>query len=171
ATLTEQQRDSWRTYARQHPRKNRLGDLTNNSGYQRFLSANFRCKRHDAAIPFLLAPCNPPLAPPLHTITASDAADTVTIALPPNTYLTPFDGLRLWLYLGAETASGVNFYSTPWRYADDNLYTDAWQTDPWTVPALGNLTAGNKIWTKLIAQDNNSGAISTPSPADVVVLA
>ena len=170
-TLTDTQRASWRRYARQHPRLNRFGQSCNTAGYNRFIAINFRRRRHDSTIPFLTAPTSPPLWPPLCAITADDSADTVTIVIPPATYQTPNTGLELWAYLGQEQPPGVDFYAGPWSYAGRNLFTSSWTSNPWILSVAAGLTAGNKIWCKLYAQDHNTGEMSGPFLASCEVLA
>ena len=169
ATLTEPQRKTWRQYARSWPRLNRWGQPSVNTGQCAFVRANAYIYRVNQTFPFTSAPPAGPLPPPAFNFTADGAADTVTIALPPITFPVPFAGLRLYAFVGPCTAAGVNYFSNPWRYAATNLFTAAWETDPWTFANPWPSDVGLKSWAYLVAQDNVGGQLSTRSQASQTV--
>ena len=161
ATLSEADRESWRTYGRQHPTPNRFGALTGSSGISAYLRAASYRYRLDQTIPFHAAPPAGPLHPPIITFTADAALDEITIALPPGNYDPPFNGLRLYIFIGKPTTQGVMYFSSPWRYAATNLFTDAWATTPWTFASPWPIASGQRTWADLLAQHDTEGQIST----------
>ena len=169
ATLTETQRATWRKYGNQWPRPNRWGNLTGNSGQNHFVRANAYIYRVNQTIPFTSAPPGPPLQRPAFTFTADGTADTITIALPPTTFPVPFTGLRLYAFAGEPTSQGVNYFSTPWRYAATNLYNGSWATTPWTFANPWPSDVGQRAWAYLVAQDDAGGNLSTRHQAHQTV--
>ena len=165
STLTEQQRNDWRSYAQQHPRPNRWGEYIQTSGYNNFVRTNSYRYRDAQAIDFPDAPTSPPLHPPTFTFTADVLADTITITLPPANYDPPWAQLRLFLFAGKPVSQGRNFFNAPWRYAASNLFNATWTTDPWTLASPWPIDAGKRMWCYLVAQHATEGQLSNPARA------
>lgn len=165
STLTEQQRADWQSYAHRHPRPNRWGEHIQTSGYLSFIATNAYRYRALTQISWPNAPNKPPLHPPKFTFTANVAADTITVALPPDTYDPPPAMLNLWLFAGEPKSKGRNYFNGPWRFVGANLNTPPWTSDPWTVASPWTIDANKRMWCYLVAQDWISGALSQPARA------
>lgn len=168
ATLSEAQRATWRTYALAYPRKNRFGRPNCTKPFNRFVRLGTYRYRHDQSIPFTSAPPAPPLHRPTFTFTADADADTITIALPPTNYPTPFANLRLYVFIGQPTTPGVSYFSTPWRYAHQNLYNGSWATDPWTFASPWPIAIGQRVWAYMLAQHDTEGQLSTANQTNAL---
>lgn len=161
-TLTEQQRIDWRSYAHQHPRPNRWGELTITNGYTRFVRINFHRYRLWQLVTFTSPPPSPPIHPPIFTFSANCFTEEIVISLNLPTYDPPPMYLRLWAFAGITVNPGRNFYNGPWQYLDTNLYTGTWTTDPWIIDTTRPTDEAHKIFVKLIAQQDNTGELSAP---------
>lgn len=170
-TLTDQQRADWRTYAHVHPRPNRFGERTITNGYTRFMRINHTRYRVDTAVAFDIPPTEPPLSPPIFTFTADDSADTVTVALDFPNYHGGLKNLQMFAYGGPEVNVGRNFYNGPWRYLATNRYNTSWQFDPWTIAYPWNLTTGQKVFVRMVAQKSDHGELSESYQTSSVVIA
>jgi len=179
-TLTEPQREGWRDYARQHPRPNWRGCPTVDEGQLAFVRHNCNRYRTDTALRFPDCPSEAPLHRPGFGITASAGAQTVTATFPTTTYWPYFDGLELWLFVGKQVNVGRAYFSSPFKLAGTNLYTDSWALDPFTVaypsfpdpmPAGDDilLVQGKRIFARMFAQQYYNGAMSTKHQATCVV--
>lgn len=171
ANLTEQQRHDWRTYARQHPRRDRFGNEHLSNGYTRFIRINFHRYRLEVAVAFPDAPTHPPIHPPLFTFTALAEDKTVTIVVPPDAYDPPSADLELFAYGGDDVNPGVAYYNTPWRYIARNEFNGVWDHDPWTINYPLVLVADHKVYVKLIAQNADTGELSTPYQTSAIIKA
>lgn len=171
ATLTDQQRADWRTYAHQHPGPNRWGDLTITNGYTRFIRLNFTRYRIDTAVAFPDAPLGPPIHPATFTFTAEDAGDTVTIDLSFPTYGGGLKNLQVFAYLGPQVNAGRNFFNGPFRYVGTNRYNTSWQFDAWTEDSPWNLTEGKKVFLRMVAQMRDNGELSSAFQTSTIVTA
>lgn len=170
STLTGQQRADWRMYAHQHPRPNVWGTSELTNGYATFIRFNWYRWRDTSMLGFPDAPSTPPIIQPLFSFTAAEAANTLTVDVPPANYDPPPANMDFYAYVGYEQNVGVNFCPNTWRKLDVNNWNGAaWSTDPWTVGYPGTLHAGKKLWTKLIAQYADTGEISRPYQTFAIV--
>ena len=165
ATLTEQQRDDWRSYAHQHPQPNRWGELCQTTGYLAFMRCNSYRFILDEDIHFLDAPTAPPLHPPEFSFTAEAVTDTITVALPPTNYDPTPQWLNVFLFVGKPTTTGRHFFNGPWRWKAHALNYPPWDRDPWTVASPWPITAGQRMWCYLVAQSFYGGELSRPGRA------
>lgn len=151
-TLTESQRQTWRQYANTWKTPNRLGRQIQTPGLCHFVKCNFYPHLVTALIPFLTAPPGGPTHIPSFTFTANGSTNQVAIALPPTNYDPLPDELNLYLSIGKEMNAGRNYYSTPWRYSGWNHWNGSvWTNDPWTVNTPWPISAGKKLFTRLVA--------------------
>lgn len=170
ATLTDQQRANWRTYAHQHPQADRFGNPHLVNGYTRFIQVNFPRYRIDVAVAFDDPPLGSPIFPPAFTFTADDSADTVTIDLSFPKYGGGLKCLQMFAYGGPEVNPGRNFYNGPWRYLGTNRYNTSWQFVPWTMAYPWNLTTGQKVFVRMVAQMFDHGELSSSYQTSTVVI-
>lgn len=168
-TLTEAQRQSWRDYAHAWPRRDRWGVRRLHGGFQRFFQANFTRRRLDVEIPFLEAPAAGPLHPPRFEFTANAAANTITVDLDVLADYPSFKHMHCVLYSGWPAPPGWNSYHGRWRYVGKNQYMFAWQFDPWTEDTPVPIDAGDKLWAKLVVQNQATGEISSAFEAHVLI--
>lgn len=162
-TLTEAQRATWRAYAHRHPGLDRWGNPSITTGHCAFTRHNWYNYQFNEFLWYLDAPPGPPLTQPVLTMTADSVTTTITIAVPPANHDPPAQDAWLWLYQGREQNPGVNFYASPWTLLDYNWCFDGeWGWDPWTIDAIGLLTSGQKIWTRILIQYWHTGEISRP---------
>jgi hypothetical protein len=80
-------------------------------------------------------------------------------------YATAPQDLYLFAFLGRPCNPGVSYYISPYALADTNSYDEGWDKDPWTIAIPGGITAGQRIWTKIVAQQGDTLALSTPGTA------
>lgn len=159
-TLTEANRNSWRSYARRWPMPNTWGDLILTTGYNYFVRCNAYRYRQNTSIDFQAAPNAGPLSPPVVTFTTDPGNDQLTVIVPPVNYAPPSHPLRLWLFVGLQQTQGVHFYAGPWRYVAENLWSGAWASDPWTVASPWTLDIDKRLWLYVAAQDSVNGQLS-----------
>ena len=145
ATLTEQQREGWRVYGDAHPRPNRWGSPTFQSGYLTFVRHNFHAYRQADAIVFPNAPTAPPLhSPNLQLTVQQNGSLSITGTLGP-------DATGLYhpgpMYLAHPTWLRTDQAFSLWRYPP----TPAWILS--TAPGAGagnwwvtNGTIGNTLY-------------------------
>lgn len=170
ADLSDQQRADWRAYAHQFPRRDCWGRPRLTNGFCRFIKANFQRRRQTSATRFKNAPPRPPLHPPIFNADAWDN-DGMRIYFPIVNYDPPFTDLRLFVFTGKPMSAGVNYYSQPYRFNEHNEYlADAWWHDPWWLTSHWDIVTGNKLWIRMIAQNDDSGEISEPGYAIVTVI-
>jgi len=168
STLTDGQRDSWRTYAHSNPRPDAWGQLNLTNGYTAFIRHNATPYRDTSAIAFADAPTAAPLWQPTFTFTADSIANTITIALPILSYDPPPAGLRVYVFGGMPVTPGTNYFSGPWRYQGKNTFTGPWVLDPFTLAYNWPFTAGQKLFVSMQTQDTITGARSTRYVAQAI---
>jgi len=161
-TLTEQQRSTWRQYARAWPMPNKLGDPVVTSGQPYFTRCNAYPARAHSTLPYLSAPPAGPLAPPMVTFTTDPGSDQLTVTLHPTNYDPPTRPLTLWLFVGQPVTVGTSFYRHPWRYAGTNTYNAGWASTPWTVATPWSIDIDQRLWIYVVAQDTAGGQLSRP---------
>lgn len=172
SSLTEDQRENWRSYAGQHPRPDRWGGLNQTSGYLAFIRHNFHAYREAEALVFPNAPTAAPLHVPTLAIEIDRATLIATITLPPSNYSAGLTDLALYIASGIPLAAGRSYYSGPWRPLATIMPPDAAGPAPlvlpWTWPV--HATEPQYAWpidgtgqtrAYAIAQDMTTGAIST----------
>ena len=169
ATLSEAQREAWRSYAGQHPRNNKWGAPIYISGLAPFLRCNFTRHRLDAAIPFEDPPSAPPLHPPGFTFDAWAVPNYIMPELPPTMYDPPPQQLELFCYAGNQQPPGRNYYSTPYFYLGRELFDGVWRDPPWIMVHPEDLLADKRIWIRLVAQMHDTGEISSPAFANAII--
>lgn len=169
-TLTQQDRETWRTYAKQFPRANRWGKKNLRNGYTRFIATNFNRYVQTQTIATATAPVSPPLNLPAMILTATADPDRFSFPAPDINESDPTHVLWIFTYIGVQQNAGVNFYKHPFRLLDFSTITlEAWRAAPLIVesdpPAY---TAGKKIWTRTRIQCSDSFAISPPAYASAI---
>lgn len=168
--LTEQQRTDWRTYAHQHPRRNRWGVPTLTNGYTRFIRINAHQYRRYPAVVFPNPPRQGPLYPPTFTFTARGDYDELEIQLPPPNYDPPPHVLTLFAFGGKNLNPGASFYAGPWRYIGYTTWDgDEWDEVPWEIEYYLDLVATKKLFLKLIAQHSDTGELSAPFQTSTII--
>jgi len=167
--LTEANRQSWRAYAAMYPLPDMWGARTYDSGFSYFVKCNFQPYRVNATLVFYPAPTRPPMKMPQFAFTAVHTNNRVRITLPLLSYPAPEDWLTLWWSIGLPMPPGRNSYHGPWKFLDCNTYEGNWWTYPWQKNLSKTLITGMRIWSRLVAQDGTTGAISTTYEAMAVV--
>lgn len=169
-TLTQTQRDGWMQYGRTHLLPNKWGTLGKRPGHLHYLRCNVQIYRVIASALFSNAPARAPIYPPTFTLTADASLNTIAIDVPPTNYLTPRTTLRLYAYAGHVLNIGRVFYNGPWRYMDWNTYVaGSWVKDPWSMAYPWTLTAGKRVYARLVAQ-YNTGEISHAHQAPTIIV-
>lgn len=155
STLTEAQRESWRTYAHVNPRPNRWGTLTLTNGYAAFIRHNFHSYLDLSALQFASAPTSYGLHPPIVTVKVQqNGALSVTGSVTPDCTGTYVPGGQYNSHPYWERAD--NAYHI-WHHATGNWY--------WLSAVLG--VTGANYWsaTYPVAASWNDGGGSTGHPA------
>lgn len=161
--LTPQQRQDWAHYASRTPLPDHAGYLKTISPWAMFTHCNYHRRRFDVALASATPPTAPPLPRPTTALTVDANAETITLTVPPDLWPIPPINAALYVYLGDWQPPTINSYTTPYRAAGYVLYLPPWTPDPWTLPGRGTYSEGGSVWLKLIAEDLDTGAISTPS--------
>ena len=170
ATLTEAQRESWQTYAKQFPRPNQWGQPSLKNGFTRFIAVNFPQYVQSSAVAFRTAPVQPPFTPPVFSFTATTAPDKFIIPAPLVNICNGSHVLWLYIYVGTEQNVGRNYYRTPYTslYYTTRAYS-IWQYFPLTISVVPAVyTTGKKIWLRMRIQCSECGHISTPAQASAI---
>ncbi len=140
ATLTDQQRTSWRTYAPQAPVTNRLGEQHALSGFQTFVRFNIRTRMLNLPLSTTPTSSHDHPAPTSLQIT-SGIADGIEIKLLPDV-ISPI--YLIFLYGAMRMSLTPPTAYSNWRLLDvkfvaGDLFTPItadWET-AWTLPELG----------------------------------
>lgn len=152
-TLTEAQRDTWRSYGRQHPLPDRFGRPKAMPGHCHFLRCNAQRYRVTHAITTLVAPNQPPGPPPSFEFTAHQQFNRIKFNLTDFDYRGNPDGLWLYWFTGPNMNPGRSFFNGPWRYLGSNhRAAAAWNADPWLHTHPWGLIEHDKVWTRLVAE-------------------
>ncbi|GAH69391.1 unnamed protein product, partial [marine sediment metagenome] len=161
-TLTQGQRDDWKTYAGQYPRTDRWGNPKRVTGYLWFLAVNVAWYRTKEAIGWENPPSRAPLPQPAFTLVAHwcDNCDKllahVTLADTVNVY----EGLQMYLSIGVAVNPGVTYYSGPWLTSGIDDYVPGWQLGLTAERAEAANKVGDRLWARIRQQDETTGAIS-----------
>jgi len=91
-----------------------------------------------------------------------DEHSAVNFALPPTNEPAPLDGYYLFFYLGVPCSPGRAYYSGPWLFVGESDYEPPWSLSParFVTPSL--ITAGQRLWSRCIAQNFLTGEMSSP---------
>lgn len=164
ATLDDDERDSWRQYASQFPRKNAWGVQTYSNGYTRFIRINFLFYQANSAIRTTTAPTRPPIGPPIGRVWAR-SSDEVLRFYEPLLPDTPADAsYYYYISCGLQQNAGVKFYANPYSIKRSGILSKiSWTTGYAWLTSPEDLQIGNVIWAKLIVQDVESHALSPPA--------
>lgn len=160
-TLTDEQRESWRTYAHQFPKNNRWGTPTLHNGYTRFIGVNFLEYVRVSAVLRTLAPTAPPLPLPAFAFTCAHESEEIVIDFPLSPAIPNDSTFRLYIYFGSPMPLGVNFYVAPFTFLASQLKTNGvWDADPWTIGIPFEAASNQKLFARARIQDTITGAIS-----------
>lgn len=161
--LSETERADWRAYAHMHPGLDRWGKPHITNGYAMFVR-HLWYYYHVTGTPYwMTAPTGPPLSQPICTISADSITNTVAFSVPPANFDPPAEWLTLYAYVGEERNPGVNFYGSPWRKLDWNMFFDGvWWKDPWTHEYPETLHSGQKLWGRILVQNAATTQLSSP---------
>ena len=172
SSLTERERQTWRSYANTNPRPGRWHRNAITSGYLAFIRHNVLYARVNLCLLRTNAPTAPPIHPPILAITVDRTLATADVTFPPAGYDDVDQNLTLYLFTGIPLRSGRTYYDGPWKlwYAlpapttvtPDTLnfeWTHPHRTDTpdwaWPIDQDGTTRA------YAIAQDDTTGAISS----------
>ena len=115
-TLTAAQRTAWNQYAAAVAMTNRLGESVFLSGYNHFLRSNSVTKRSGFAVhqagPTIL---ELPAQDPTMTLTASAAAQTLTVSFDDTMSVYDENSGRAYVFQGQPQNAQRNFFDGPWR--------------------------------------------------------
>ena len=169
-TLTDGQRETWRTYAAQFPEANHWGERLLHNGYARFIAVNFPRFRNADALATAVAPTAPPFCTPGFILTATTVPDMFTIPKPIINEIDELHTLWVFTYIGIEKTPGVNYYSGPWKFLSFHTRTlQAWTAAPLTVTVAPPVyTTGKKIWLRMRIQCSNCFNISPLAQAAAI---
>ena len=170
-TLSEPQRDAWRSYAGANPIPDRWGQPKFTSGYVWFLRVNVGWYRTKEAIGFPAPPTTPPLSQPTFTLEAQweDAPDLLHFHLELSGNPAPYPGLGLHLSAGIPVNPGVAFYAGPWLTVDIDEYIPGWflNLDYHTDEHVNVI--GQRLWARARFQDTVTGAVGTWFQANAII--
>jgi len=160
-TLTEAQRESWRTYAKQNPRPNTWGARSLNNGYTRFIRVNFPSAQAHDAIYTTTAPTAPPLGLPDFRLYVGVAAQRYYLYCPVMPELPADVDYTAYVYEGIEVNNGVMYYQSPFAYLGhtERTFTE-WDGSSIAFDSSFLLTTGHKIFIRMRIQQTVTKAIS-----------
>lgn len=169
-TLTDDERESWRLYADEHPRANAWGKRSYSNGYTRFIRINFLFYQLYGSLRTTTAPTGPPIGAPISLVRSFASTNVMRFydALLPDI---PADANYLWYgSCGLQQNAGVTFYATPYSIRNWGTKSKpAWSTGYVHLYSTEDLQAGNVIWGKMIVQAVASNALSSPACTRVVI--
>lgn len=118
-TLTAVQRAAWNLYGANVVMTNKLGESINLSGFNHYIRSNVALKRSALTV----ADAGPtvfevPAADPALAITASEAAQTISVTFDNTMAWADEDSAYLWLYQGNPQNAQRNFFGGPWQIMD-----------------------------------------------------
>lgn len=169
-TLTEENRETWQTYAKQFPRANRWGERSLRNGYTRFIAINFNRHVEDGTIATVIAPTCPPFNLPNMVLTATTNPDEFSYPAPLLNESDSDHVLWIFTYIGAQQNAGRNFYRDPFQFIDFATRTLAqWRAAPLVVTSAPDaFTTGKKIWTRTRIQCSQCFSISPAAYASAI---
>lgn len=160
--LTQEQRDAWWATAKAHPLPDRWGHPGLTNGYALFIRTNARYWLWLETLLVQDPPANPHLPRPQSTIAFDGTTDKGTITVPPTGWTEPPHAYAVYVQQGKPCTAGRNYYTSPWRTVlqhsigpGGGTHDDAWDS-PWPI------TAGDKVWARIVYQDQTTGAMTTP---------
>jgi hypothetical protein len=162
-TLTENQRQSWRIYARAHPRPNRWGHRTLTNGYTFFVRANFYLCVGRETIFYPTAPTLPPPPAPTFTASPSPATNKWSLNIPAITIPPGQDCISYYVYDQLPEPKGQTGTRGPWRYCSYQFSEPPGAAKNTTFAPSWTIAANQHRALKIISQWYPDGAISTPS--------
>ena len=113
--LTEDQRETWRRYARSNPRPNRWGIRSLHNGYAFFVRGNFFSWWVGQTITWLEAPTIPPTGPFLWSVTRAVTPTSYHFAAPVQPFPAGQSEVILFLSDQLPTPTGQTGTRGPWR--------------------------------------------------------
>ncbi len=161
--LTEVQREAWRTYAKNVPWLNKLGETITLNGNAMF------CRTNIARQTASLATVDD--GPTDFTLVGADESMAVTISETTQLISVTFDDARDWLdedgaamsvFMGSPQNAGTNSFDGPWRHAGTILGNGTTPpTSPTTIAVPFPVVEGQKVTVKasILKAD---GRMSTP---------
>ena len=166
--LTPGQRDAWAFWARANPINNTLGNSITLTGQQAFVGNHTRMVL--AAASTLTAP---PIIPAPDALTSAVQAGDIGAGNVDLTYLaTPLAaGVHIWLLAAVTNSTAINYVQNLLRFC---ATSPGAQTSPWDNQAdiearLGTLVVGQTLIVMPRVFDSNTGLISGPTRASVVI--
>jgi hypothetical protein len=170
--LTEDQREAWRTYAKNVGWINRLGETITLSGMNMFVRTNISRQNADIAIV--------DDGPVDFTLVGADDIMQVAIDETNQEISVTFDDTRDWVdeddagmavLMGSPQNAGTNSFDGPWRYAGVILGDSvAAPTTPTTIPVPFPVVEGQKVTVKAYIM-RADGRQSTPFRDSTSVIA
>ncbi|GAG57533.1 unnamed protein product [marine sediment metagenome] len=137
-TLTANQRTAWNLYADNVNMKNRLGTIIHLSGFNHYIRSNTtlwaleKGRKDNGPVVFELPTQDLTLA-----VTASEAAQQLSIAFDITKDWAAEDGAYLWLFQGQPQNPQRNFFAGPWRYVG---FVQALDPGPVVSPVVVNVS-------------------------------
>lgn len=148
--LTEVQREAWRTYAKNVPWTNRLGETITLNGNSMFGRSNVA--RETATLTRVLpAPTNFTLVGADETfVGVVDAAgQEISVTFDDTRDYIDTDGAGMSVFMGMPQNPGVDSFDGPWRYAGVILGDGTTPlTSPQTMAVPFPVVEGQKVWLK-----------------------
>lgn len=170
-TLTDQQRQDWRSYASQHPQPNCWGVRSLTNGYTRFISVNFPYARIYDQVYTASPPTAPPLGPPHFTPLVDVSLAMIIIPVPVMPQIPADQTYNCYVYEGTVVPPGVNYYSSPFSYLNILLRTYAtWVASPPGATTALPLVAGQKLYVRIRIQNRVTFAISPPAISSAIIV-
>lgn len=167
-TLDDAQRTAWATYAAAVKMKNRLGEVTELTGFNHYIRSN-SLKLLATYAPADAAPTVLELAEkdPTFAIAAGVAANKITLTLDDTLpWRDDPNAMSVW-FQGRPQNKTRNFFAGPWRYLGCVPCTDE---APIELTPIFTLVAGQRQWVygRIVRAD---GRVSEPMQDDCIIVA
>lgn len=171
STLTSVQRIAWNLYASSVLVQNKLGEQINLSGFNHYIRSNVilvisgNTIIDDGPTIFEI-----PDQDPTMTITASEAAQQISIAFDNALDWANEVGGFLFSFQGSPQNAQRNFFGGPWRYMTQIAGDPVPPVSPSVQPVSFAIAAGQRQWiyARIIRAD---GRLSNPFRADIITAA
>lgn len=160
-SLTDTERQAWREFAARTLRPTRFRGPRHSTGFHEFLRHSAHYCRVNPGTFFSAAPDEAPLPRPWTTLSADAVAGTLTIALPTIGTRPQTAGDHLYAYRGRPQPTGLAAFYGPWTFAGHNVLLLTWDHDPWTIVVPGLTTPGQRLWIRLVLQNDTTRSISS----------
>lgn len=170
-TLTQLQRDNWKTYADNVVMQNIFGESMNLTGFNHYIRSN--SSRLQAGLPEIDD------GPTDFTLTGTDEAFAIAPTADDDVCAITFDDTKDWaqssqgfmaIYTGLPKSSAIGYFGGPWRFAGAILGASGGTSSPQNVNMAFDYATGHRCYAYARIGDTD-GRLSTKFRDEAIVAA